>query len=195
MTDEDQWDVDLKPKERLFALHYCTDDKTFLNATASYKATYTKIDKATGQIYIPDDTTAAANGCKLTKKPRVKLAIRKLLKLAQAELDEENTYKILKELVNLSLFNPADILDATGDLVTDNLKDLGIKALAIAQIQPTQFGTRYTLVDRSVYMSLLTKYLDLTRDEQKVEINLPVMEVAPKAVSDEEWNAAAEQEE
>ena len=37
---EERWDTDLKHKERLFVLHFCTDDLTFLNATQSYKSVY-----------------------------------------------------------------------------------------------------------------------------------------------------------
>ena len=36
MIDEDlddfEWDAKLKPKERLFCIHYCSDSETFLNA-------------------------------------------------------------------------------------------------------------------------------------------------------------------
>ena len=47
---EGRWDNGLKHKERLFVLHYCTDDLTFLNATASYKSVYKDRDKVTGQV-------------------------------------------------------------------------------------------------------------------------------------------------
>lgn len=193
-TDED-WDEGLKHRERIFVLHYCTDERCFLNATASYRETYTHKDRKSGDIVIPDQSTCEANGSRLCKRDKVKNAIRKLLKISQAELDEKNVYKIINDLCTLAFFNPADILDKAGRLKVKNLSDLGEKAKAIAQIRPTQYGVHYVLQDRSKYLELLTKYLDIVRPEQQIEVKLPVIEMVQKSVDAEAWNAMSNEEE
>lgn len=191
--DEDAWDNGLKHKERLFCLHYCTDEKTFLNAKESYRAVYTRRNRETGEVIEPAEQTCEVNSSRLCKKPRIKMAIRRLLKLSQGELDETNTYKIINNLANLAFFNPADILKANGKLKVRDLSELGEKAKAIAQIKTTLTGPQVTLVDRSKYMDLMMKYLNIVRPEQQIEIKLPVIEITPKEQSVEEWNAKAQE--
>lgn len=191
---EDQWDAGLKARERIFILHYCTDEQCLFNASASYKATYTKKDRQTGELVIPEAITCETNGSKLLKRPKVKTAIRKLLKIVQPELDEENVYKVIKQLQDLSFFNPADILDENGKLKV-SLEELGEKAKAIAQIKFTQYGPSYTLVDRTKYLELLMKYLNIVRPEQQIDIKLPVIEMVQKSVDVDSWNAMSEQQE
>ena len=83
------------------------------------------------------------------KNEKIKLAIKRLLKVTQADIDDEMVYRILKEMALGATYNPADILDKNGKLVTKTLAQLGDKAKMIAQIEPTKFGIKYTLVNRS----------------------------------------------
>lgn len=190
---EDQWDAGLKHRERIFILHYCTDEECLFNASASYKATYTKKNRETGELETPEQITCETNGSKMMKRPKVKTAIRKLLKLTQPELDEENVYKVIKEVQDLAFFNPADIIDGNGRLI-DDLEKLGNKAKAIAQIRFTQYGPTVTLVDRTKYLELLMKYLNIVRPEQQIDIKLPVIEMVQKTNDVELWNKQSEEQ-
>ncbi|MCQ2611848.1 MAG: terminase small subunit [Treponema sp.] len=190
--DDQAWDQDVKGRERLFVLHYCTSETTRFNATASYKAAYTKIDRNTGKEIVPDQATCESCASRLMKRERVKLAVKMLLKTVQADIDEENVYRMLRELWNLSTYNPADILDKNGKLKVKKLSDLGEKAKCIAQITPTMYGVKYTLYDRNKALHELLNYLNIIRPEQQQDIQLNVVEMVKKAVSPEAWNAAME---
>lgn len=186
-NQEEAWDAQLKHRERLFVLYYCTDEQCFLNATASYKATYTKKDKKTGALIIPDQAISESAGSRLLRREKVKVAIKRLLALSQEELDEKNTYKILAELTMLASYNPADILDAKGRLKVKNLSELGEKAKCIAQITPTKAGLKYTLYDRNKALDKLVNYLNIVRPEQQIDVTLPIMEITSKE-NPEDWN-------
>lgn len=186
--NEEAWDAGLKAKVRLFVLHYCTDQEAFLNGSVAYKKTYTKKDRQTGELVIPEPATCDSNASRLLKRPQVKAAVKKLLKLTQPELDEQNTYKMIQELAELAFYNPADILNADGSLKVDNLMDLGSRAKCISQITRTQYGMKYTLYDRNKAIDKLVAYLNIVRPEQTVEVNLPVMEIVQKALDAESWN-------
>lgn len=191
---EDQWDAGLKARERIFILHYCTDEQCLFNATACYRATYTKKNRETGLLEIPEDVTCETNGSKMLKRPKVRTAIRKLLKLTQPDLDEENVYKTINQLTKLAFFNPAEIIDGNGKLVKD-LPELGELAKAVAQIRFTQYGPQVTLVDRTKYLDLLMKYLNIVRPEQQIDIKLPVIEMVQKSIDVESWNQMSQEQE
>lgn len=195
---EESWDEGLKPKERLFVLQYCAVQETFMNAAESYRAVWTKIDKDTGQRIVPTPETCQANGSK--KKKALMSAIKKLMKIVQEQLDEENAYKVIHDIAEIALFNPGEILDSDGGLKVP-LENLGNKAKCIAQIIPQKdAGPRIVLADRDKYMDKLLKYLNLVRPETQVEVKLPVVEVAPKVTGKdvleavEKWNAKAQEE-
>lgn len=198
MTDENQteeaWDSELKGRKRLFVLHFCTNEQTFLNATASYREAYTKKDRTTGKLIEPEQTTCETNGSRLMKREDVKTAVRKLLVLAQGDKDNLKTYQLLEELSLLASYNPSDILDKAGRLTVKNLSDLGEKAKCIAQITPTMYGVKYTLYDRNKALDKLVNYLNIVRPEQAIDVNLPVFEIVRKAVNAEVWNAQSEGE-
>ena len=189
---EERWDKDLKPKERLFVLHFCTDDLTFLNATASYKRVYKDRDKATGKVMDRSNEVCQAASSRLMAKAVVKKAIKKLLSETQADLDEKNGYKLLKNLMMLADYNPADILTADGKFTVKDLKDLGNLAKCVSQIETTKKGFKVTLADRSKYMQMYLKYLNLIKPEVLVAEGLKVVAMVPKASSVDEWNAFAE---
>lgn len=195
---EESWDEGLKPKERLFVLQYCAVQETFLNATESYRAVWTKIDKKTGERIVPTPETCQANGSR--KKKELMSAIKKLMKIVQEQLDEENAYKVIHDIAEIALFNPGEILDSDGALKVP-LESLGNKAKCIAQIIPQKdTGPRIVLADRDKYMDKLLKYLNLVRPETQVEVKLPVVEVTPKVTGKdvleavEKWNAKAQEE-
>lgn len=191
-VDELEWDANLKPKERIFVLHYCADEDSFLNATRSYQKAYQKKDKKTGAVLKELDVkTCEACGSRMYNRERVKLAIRRLLKITQEEHDETNTYRLLADVASLATFNPADVIDDNGNLKC-SLEELGEKAKLISQIEPTKFGVKVTLAERSKYIDLFMKYLNIVRPETQLEIKLPIVEVAPKIASVDEWNKEQE---
>ncbi len=192
--EEKTWDVELKHKERLFVLHFCTDDLTFLNATASYKAVYKERDKRTGKIKERSNEVCEACSSRLMSREHIKIAVAKLLRESQADLDEKNGYKLLKDLMLLADFNPAEIVKANGTLTVKDLSQLGEKAKCIKSIEPTKFGLKIELVDRSKYMQMYLRYLNLIKPEVLVEEKLKVIEMVPKSASVEEWNKLAEKD-
>lgn len=192
--EEKTWDAGLKPKERLFVLHFCTDDLTFLNATASYKAVYKERDKRTRKIKDRSNKVCEACSSRLMSREHIKIAVAKLLRESQADLDEKNGYKLLKDLMLLADFNPAEIVKANGTLTVKDLSQLGEKAKCIKSIEPTKFGLKIELVDRSKYMQMYLRYLNLIKPEVLVEEKLKVIAMVPKSGSVEEWNKLAEKD-
>lgn len=188
---EGKWDSGLKRKERLFVLHYCTDDLTFLNATASYKSVYKDRDKVTGKVTDRSNEVCEAAASRLLSREHIKVAVSKLLTETQADLDEKNSYRLLKELMQLASYNPADIIDNYGQLKVDNLKELGDLAKCVQEIIPTRFGLRVILADRAKYMQMMLKYLNLIRPEVLVAEQLKVVAMVEKDNSIEAWNNRA----
>lgn len=188
---EARWDSGLKHKERLFVLHYCTDDLTFLNATASYKAVYKERDKVTGKVMDRSNEVCEAAASRLLSKEHIKRACSKLLTETQADLDEKNGYKLLKDLMLLAAYNPADIIDKKGKLKVKSIEELGDYAKCISQIEVTQNGVKVTLADRSKYMQMYLKYLNLIRPEVLVAEQLKVVAMVEKDNSIEAWNRRA----
>lgn len=193
--EEDRWDAGLKHKERLFVLHFCTDDLTFLNATQSYKSVYKERDKVTGQVMDRSNEVCEAASSRLMGKAHIKAAISKLLSETQADLDEKNGYKLLKNLMLLADYNPADILRADGSLKVKNLAELGELAKCISQIEYTKSGFKVILADRSKYIQMYLKYLNLIKPEVIVAEQLKVVELPTKANSIDAWNELAAESE
>ena len=133
----------------------------------------------------PSDKTACVNGCKMLKKETVKKAISLYLEELQNNEDTLNSRRILKEIADIAFFNPAEIIDSNGQLKVP-IEELGNKAKCIQQIQMTPLGQSVTFVNKSKYIELLTKYLNLIRPEIQLDVNLPVIEVVPKQ-NIEEW--------
>jgi hypothetical protein len=186
-----KWDSGLKHKERLFVLHYCTDDLTFLNATASYKCVYKDRDKVTGKITERSDDVCAAAASRLLSKDHIKVAVSKLLTETQADLDEKNGYKLLRDLMLLASYNPADIIDKKGRLKVNSIDELGENAKCIQQIEVTPNGVKVTLADRAKYIQMFLKYLNLIRPEVLVAEQLKVVAMVEKDNSIEAWNSRA----
>lgn len=189
--NEARWDSELKHKERLFVLHYCTDDLTFLNGTASYKAVYKDRDKVTGKVTDRSNEVCESAASRLLGKQHIKKAVSKLLTETQADLDEKNGYKLLKDLMLLADYNPADIVTGKGVLKVKRIEELGELSKCIQQIIPTKFGLQIILADRSKYMQMYLKYLKLIKPEVLVAEGLKVVELPGKAASIDEWNKMA----
>ena len=187
----ERWDDGLKDKERLFVLHYCTDDLTFLNATASYKSVYKVRDKVTGKVTERSNEVCEAAASRLLSKDYIKTAVSKLLTETQADLDEKNGYKLLKDLMLLAAYNPADIIDRKGQLRVKSIEQLGEYAKCISQIEVTKEGVKVTLADRAKYMQMYLKYLNLIRPEVLVTEQLKVVAMVEKDNSIEAWNNRA----
>ena len=120
------WDEELSGKKRLFVLFYCTEDECFLNGTRAYLKAYKNCQS---------ENAAAVNAGKLLRNAKVKQAIKKLLRLARDEDDEQAVYRMIKQFEQLSFYNPADIIDASGALRVKDLKELGTLALCVEQIE------------------------------------------------------------
>lgn len=189
--NEEKWDSGLKHKERLFVLHYCTDDLTFLNGTASYKAVYKDRDKVTGKVTDRSNEVCESAASRLLGKQHIKKAVSKLLTETQADLDEKNGYKLLKDLMLLADYNPADIVTGKGVLKVKRIEELGELSKCIQQIIPTKFGLQIILADRSKYMQMYLKYLNLIKPEILVAERLKVIALPGKSESVDEWNAMA----
>ena len=108
------------------------------------------------------------------------------------ETIEKNGYKLLKDLMLLADFNPAEILKADGSLKVKSLADLGEKAKCIKSIEKTREGIKITLEDRAKFMQMYLRYLNLIKPEVLVEEQLKVVAMVPKAESVEEWNDYAD---
>lgn len=189
MNDEQTWDENLRGKERLFVLNYCTQDAFFFNGTQSYIVAYTKYKD--GKVsYRPDDNTAGVCASQLLRRPRVKEAIKRLLRDTQPEVDSENSYRLLHDLVIQATFNPADIIDKKGQLKVKKLEDLGELAKCVEQVIPTQFGTRIVLAKRSYAQEKLLKYYDLIRETPEIVQELPVVLLNDRKSIDD-WNKEA----
>ena len=186
-----RWDNGLSHKERLFVLHYCTDDLTFLNATASYKSVYKDRDKVTGKVTERSNEVCEAAASRLLSKDYIKTAVSRLLTETQADLDEKNGYKLLKDLMMLASYNPADIIDKKGRLKVKSIEELGEYAKCISQIEITREGVKVTLADRPKYMQMYLKYLNLIRPEVLVAEQLKVVAMVEKDNSIEAWNSRA----
>ena len=133
-----------------------------------------------------------AASSRLIAKAHIKKAIKKLLKETQADLDEKNGFKLLKNLMMLADYNPADILKADGSLKVKNLAELGELAKCISQIEYTKAGFKVILADRSKYINMYLKYLNLIKPEIVVAEGLKVVALPDKASSIDEWNKMAE---
>ena len=190
------WDEGLSGRIRLFVLHYCTDERCFMCGTRAYKAAYRgkNDDNSVKEV---DDNTAAVNAYKLLRKTKVKAAIKKLFKITQTDVDEENVYRVLHDMALLATYNPADIIDARGRLKVKNLADLGDKAKCIQNIfeRINAQGKVYyevVLVNRERFMKPLAQYLKLVRDVDPNGNRSPIF-VLQGQVAEEDFKKMAAQ--
>jgi hypothetical protein len=179
------WDAALKGRRRLFVLYYCTRDDCFLKPIEAYQKAYAK--KIGGSVEEPAYNTAATNAWKLMQRPEIKEATRKLLKAAQAEIDEETKFQVLRMYKVLALYNPADIIDKNGSLKIqgDDLSELGELAKCVAGVsrKVTDKGRvnyEVKLVDRFKALEGIAKYLELIKTDGDTTVNVPVMVINPK---------------
>lgn len=195
--NDESWDAELRGKERLFVLRYCTDSEVFLNATAAYRKVYTKTDEKTGKpIKLAKEVCEAASS-RLMKRDRIKIACARLLRQTQADVDERSQYQLLHDLLLCATYNPADIITADGELKVKDLKSLGELAKCVTHIKQTKWGLDVSLADRGRYMTQLLQYLDIIRveDDNKSDKTLNVVELVKKCVDADEWNRFAEESE
>ena len=164
----EDWDDGLTGRERKFVLKYCCDDYCFLNGRLSYAEAYTKKD-SDGSLIRPSDEVADSHSSRMLSKPKIRRAVSMLLGKSQKEADEENGHRLLKDLVLLATYNPADILNADGSLKTETLEELGEKAKCIEAVERTQLGVKYRLANRSKAQEKLLRYYGLTqRDVERI---------------------------
>ena len=173
--DKTAWDEGLSGRRLLFVLFYCTEDECFLNGTRAYLKAYTNCES---------ENAAAVNAAKMLRNAKVKQAIKKLLRLARDEDDEQAVYRMLKTFERLSFYNPSDIIDASGALLVKDLKDLGELALCVEQIETrVSKAGRYTVVklaNRHKAMEAFSKYLNIIRPEVDMQAVMPVVMLTGK---------------
>ena len=91
---------------------------------------------------------------------------------------------MIKQFEQLSFYNPADIIDASGALRVKDLKELGALALCVEQIETrvTSSGS-YTVVklaNRQKAMEAFSKYLNIIRPEVDIQAMMPVVMLTGK---------------
>ena len=182
------WDDALKGRRRLFVLYYCTREDCFLKPVEAYQKAYAK--NHGGVREEPNYNTAATNSWKLMRHPEIREAIRKLLRAAQDEIDEETRYQVLKLSRGLALYNPADIIDTNGRLKVQDLSELGDLAKCVTGItkkvsEKGMVNCEIKLADRFKALEGIAKYLELIRTEGDTTVNVPVMVINPKQIDAE----------
>ena len=171
----------LRPKEAKFVEYYCTDPEH--NGTKAYLAAYPKASL----------TTARTNSSILRKKPHIAQAIDKKIKEEQETFENEHK-ESLKELLDL-LCNTSikDFYDDKGEAIP--LSELGKKAQLINKVIHKAIGTgenakiiiEYEFIPKEKIIDMLMKRYGLYKaEEKKIELTLPVIEVAQKK-SLEDW--------
>jgi hypothetical protein len=150
------------------------------------------VKKGGGKVIYPKDAHVSAY--RLMGKRHVKEAVRRLLKSAQDEKDETNTYRLLKQYETMAFFDIGKILDIEGGFKVKTLSALGDLQCCIQGIKTKYAGeNRYTeieLVDRRSAMADYGKYLRLLRPEGMLEEDIPVVEMPTKSLS---YNDEAEE--
>lgn len=193
------WDEGLKAKERLFLLEMCTSVSNWLKPDKAYAEICKKYNKETGQYEYLDQKSASKGGNRYLQRPKVKNALKLLLKQQQPELDEKNVYQVLHDMELMAFYNPADIINDEGQLKRP-LEELGDLAKCVKQIKTTKYGTEVVLEDRYKFIEAYAKYLNLIRPENVSEVRLQVVEVPGKMTGNglidavEEWNSEAAKE-
>lgn len=187
ITDDDTaWDEGLKGRNRNFVIFYCTDPDCFMNGRRSYLKAFSKY-KAGERVWEPSVEVADAASSRLLRNVKVKNSCRALLRLLQPDVDTDNATKLLHDLAVQAMYNPADIIDDTGDLVKP-LKEMGDLAKCVNGIQWTKYGKKVILVDRTRAQRNLLEYYNLVRELPEHDVGLPITYLVPKAESIEEWN-------
>lgn len=177
--EESAWDAEISGRKRLFVLNYCTDSLCFLNGRQSYIAAYSKTDKD-GNVTRPTDESADVCASKLLRSAKVRQAVRKLLLMSQQQADVENSHLLLRDLVLLATYNPADIITSDGQLKVENMSELGDLAKCIESLERTKFGVRVKLANRSRAQEKLLRYYGLTGDNGATGI-------ISRSVASDEW--------
>lgn len=195
------WDSGLKPRERRFCLYYCSDSACLFNAKQAYKKAYSKHLNGNTRVIEPGAATCEVNASKLLRKTKVKTALKKLLAITQADLNEDGTYKALHDIFLQAMYDPKDIITSDGSL-RKPIEEIGELSKCIEGIEqvPTKNGTviKISLSPRQKYLSMMAKILSLIQPV-KVNINeakLPVILLTGKPggsleAAVKEWNSDA----
>jgi phage terminase small subunit len=174
--DAPLWWEGLTGRRRLFVEYYCTDRTCFLNATQAYIKAYSS------EVKKLSDSSIQSNASRLTREPKIKAAISKLLRAQQNENDKITEFEILNALRTLSLYNPKDILNQQGELVK-SLEELGELSICITAIEKNKNGGyKIKLYDRTKSIAMLCNYLNITREIGGNTIINPVVYLPDKDV-------------
>lgn len=160
----------LKPKVKLFVLHYCADPEQ--NATRAYIAAGYS---ATG---------AASSASRLLKNAEVKAEIAKANKkvVAKAEVKFDLTTDwVLERLVKMASYDPRKFLNKDG--TAKNILELGDEeAMAVAGFEIVEFHAsktkkkgatkKFKMVDRGQALERLGRYLKMFTDKVEAEIKI-----------------------
>jgi hypothetical protein len=177
-TDAPVWDEGLTGRRKKFVELYCKSKSCFLSPAKAYAEAFTR------NGIVPSEKSIQSNSSRMMKDPKIKDAIKRLLRSHQDEEDQLTEYEVLRALKILSLTNPKDIVekDNYGKYRVKELDELGELALCINEIKNTKHGQEIKLYDRTKSLSMLCSYLDITRPEEGKTIINPVIYLADKEV-------------
>lgn len=189
-TDDLPWDAEIRGRQRTFVLNYCTSSIYFMNATKAYQEAYKRFGPDGTAIECTEES-AASSASEMLRKPKVRRACAKLLAMNQPEADSANAYRLLHDLFLQATYDPADIIDESGNLKVKDLKELGDLAKCIEGLEPTRYGIKVRLASRRFAQDKLLKYYDLVCEAPEIQASLPVIMLADRAETIDSWEKEA----
>ena len=188
--DDQPWDAEIHGRMRTFVLNYCTSSIYFMNATRAYQEAYKRFG-TDGTVIECTEESAASSASDLLRKPKVRRACAKLLAMNQPEADSANAYRLLHDLFLQATYDPADIIDESGNLKVKDLHELGDLAKCIEGLEPTKYGIKVRLASRRFAQDKLLKYYDLVREVPEIQASLPVIMLENRSADAETWEKEA----
>ena len=177
------WDEGLNSRQRQFVINFCTDKTCFLNATAAYVKTFTRSGKELA------NSSIQSNASRMMRNDKIKTAINTLLRVKQDDEDRIDEYRLLHYIKTLAYYNPADIINKYGELLTKNedgkegsLHELGDLAICIEGIKKGKYGKEIKLKDRYKALEMLANYLGVVRTPESNTIINPVVLISKKDI-------------
>lgn len=116
--------------------------------------------------------TAQTQAYRLFKKPHFRDAKKELADELLSEVQDDIKQKIISRLVNRAIFDPADIVNGSGE-IQDGVMDDPKKSCCIDQIEPLKDGgVKVKLADPQKALDQLAKWQKLANESVDVNINL-----------------------
>ena len=177
------WDEGLNGRQRQFVINFCTDKTCFLNATAAYIKTFTRSGKELA------NSSIQSNASRMMRNDKIKTAINTLLRVKQDDEDRLDEYRLLHYIKTLAYYNPADIINKYGELLSKNedgkegsLQELGDLAICIEGIKKGKYGKEIKLKDRYKAIEMLANYYRIERATGSSAGIIPVVVLTKKDI-------------